>query len=195
VRQGCGRSVSNAQETTGASAVAKGRRLNQRKVRTREHQIAAVSTAHVEALIAGVGYSAERVEHDYGYDLLLFTYGPKGEVENGLVYLQLKATDRVKVTKQGIVFRIDIRDYRLWAVETMPVFLVLFDAGRAVAHWLYIQNYFETDAARRPGRSARSVRVVIPVANVVDAAFIRHARERKADVLSQLLPQKIMHNA
>ncbi len=42
---------------------------------------------------ANVSPSVERIEYDYGYDLLIFTYDAEGEIENGQIYIQLKATD------------------------------------------------------------------------------------------------------
>lgn len=74
------------------------------------------------------------------------------------------------------------------------MFLILYEAGRKVAYWLYVQNYFEADLSRRPARATRTVRVVIPVANVVDVGFVRYARDRKLDVLGQLAG-KITHHA
>lgn len=175
--------------------MAKKRGQNRRKVRTREHRLAAESVAHVEAAIVGAGYTAEPPRSDYGYDLMMFTYGPGGEIESGWVPIQIKATDRLKVNEQGVVFRIDVRDYRLWVDEFYPVFLIVFDAVRQVAYWLYVQNYFESDPARKPGPTARTVGVAIPVENVVDAAFARYARERKADVQRQIRPVRIAHHA
>ena len=35
----------------------------------------------------------ERVIHDYGIDLLLFTYDQSGEVENGEIRIQVKASE------------------------------------------------------------------------------------------------------
>jgi hypothetical protein len=64
---------------------------------------------------------------------------------------------------------------------------------KKVAYWLYVQNYFEADLSRRPGRGARSARVFIPTANVVNEAFVEYAQARKADVLDQL-SKKIVHH-
>ena len=163
------------------------------KVRTREHRIAGESAAHVEGIVVGEGFSVERVQNDYGYDLLMFTYATGGEIEPGLVYLQLKATDSIRVAAKGVSFRIDIKDYRLWTLEPMPVFLIVYDTKQKVAYWLYVQHYFESVPSRKPGRTARSVQVIIPVANVVDASFVQYAQDRKDHVLSQL-SKKIVHN-
>ena len=54
-----------------------------RKRRTREHVIADLSVNFVERQVLLCGHTVERVRADYGYDLLLSTYDPKGEVETG----------------------------------------------------------------------------------------------------------------
>ncbi len=68
-----------------------------RKRRTREHMIADLSANHVERYALRCGFTVERIVHDYGIDLTLSTYSASGEIENGLVYIQLKATDRLRV--------------------------------------------------------------------------------------------------
>src|SRR5437764_6010392 len=107
-----------------------------RKQRTREHVIADLSVHHVEGFILEEGHTAQRLEKDYGYDLLLFTYDEEGYAEPGLVSLQLKAEERLQVVGSDYVYDLDIRDYNLWILEEMPVILILFDASRRHAYWL-----------------------------------------------------------
>jgi hypothetical protein len=45
-----------------------------KKKRPRQHIIADLSINHVERYVLLCGYSVERVEHDYGIDLVIFTY-------------------------------------------------------------------------------------------------------------------------
>ena len=82
-----------------------------RKRRTREHVIADLAVHHVEGHVLRCGFTVERVVHDYGVDLYLTTYNAAGEVESGLVLLQLKATDHLRRTADGtaILFRIERR--------------------------------------------------------------------------------------
>jgi Domain of unknown function (DUF4365) len=63
---------------------------------------------------------------------VMTTYDRNGEVENGEVLYQLKATDRLKRTADGqtILFRVARADLRSWLGEPMPVILVVYDAGR-----------------------------------------------------------------
>ncbi len=160
-----------------------------RKRRTRSHVIADLSVNHVERHALACGYSVERIEHDYGIDLLLYTYNEDGELENGQVFMQLKATDNPTVLADGetIAFALERADLELWLQEPMPVILVVYDAPRDRAHWLYVQAYFED--LRRAGFDLReagsTVTVHLPSATVVDQTAIRTFARYKDNVLRQ----------
>jgi len=113
-----------------------------RKKRTRQHVIAAQSVNYVERFIIDDGHTAERQFNDYGYDLVLSTYDEEGFAEEGTVYLQLKSSEKLTARGNSFVFDMDVRDYTRWMREPMPVMLVLFDASKRRAYWLYIQRYF-----------------------------------------------------
>ena len=120
-----------------------------RKRRTRSHVIADLSVNHVERHVLLCGCTVERFWHDYGYDLLLTTYNANGEVENGDVRLQVKATDFLRYRRDGqsFSFRVEAVDLRLWLREVAPVILIVYDALREDACWLYVQAYFESLAS------------------------------------------------
>src|SRR5205807_2336926 len=120
------------------------------------------SVNFVERFIIDEGHTTHRLEKDYGYDLVLFTYDEQGYAEPGLAFLQLKASETLARSGDGYVFDLDIRDYNLWVVENNPVFLILFDASRRRAYWLDVQGYFESDARRKPKKGAKMVRVYVP---------------------------------
>jgi hypothetical protein len=150
-----------------------------RKRRTRQHVIADQSVNHVERFIIEEGHTAQRLEKDYGYDLFLFTYDEQGYVEPGLVSLQFKAAERSQAIGSDWVFDLDIRDYNLWMLERWPVILILFDASRRRAVWLLVQRYFHEDAARRPKKGAKTVRVRVPRHQVVNRRAISKMRDLK----------------
>jgi uncharacterized protein DUF4365 len=130
-----------------------------RKRRTRGHVIAAQSVNYVERFILDEGHTAQRVESDYGYDLVMMTYDTEGCPEPGLVYLQLKASETLPRSGTDYVCDVDLRDWNLWVHEPMPVFLVLFDASRRRAYWLNVQRYPREAPARRPREGVKTVRV------------------------------------
>src|SRR3954466_15173807 len=121
-----------------------------RKQRTRQHVIADQNVNHVERFIIDEGHTAQRMEKDYGYDLLLFTYDEQGYAEPDLLSIQLKAAESLRAVGANYVLDLDIRDYYLWMLEKMPVLLILFDASRRKAYWLVVQAYFKKNPARRP---------------------------------------------
>jgi hypothetical protein len=119
-----------------------------RKRRTREHVLADLSVNHIEKCALLCGYAVERIAHDYGIDLVIATYNQNGEIENGEIRVQVKATDRLKTVAGGTyaVIRIAKADFRHWLLEPMPVILVLFDAAKETAYWLHVQSHFKAGA-------------------------------------------------
>jgi hypothetical protein len=130
-----------------------------RKQRTRQHVIADLSVNHVERIMLEAGHAALRLTTDYGYDIAMTTFDPEGFTEPGLVLFQLKASDNLSPSGEFYSYDLDIRDYNLWRVEDMPVILILYDATNKKAYWLDVQEYFVEDAARRPKRGAKTIRV------------------------------------
>jgi hypothetical protein len=157
-----------------------------RKRRTRQHVIAALGVNHFERFLLEEGHSGERPGSDYGYDLIMFTYDEEGYVEEGSVAIQVKAAERLTPSGSDFVFDVDVRDYRLWTAEPMPVILVLFAATRRRAYWLYVQRYFAEDASRVPKRGAKTVRVRVPKRQIVKRVAIRKMRTYKQSIVEQL---------
>jgi hypothetical protein len=62
------------------------------KLRTREHVLAELGINHVEHQVLLCGFSIDRVQHDYGYDLTRATYSATGEFEP----LSIRAIARCK---------------------------------------------------------------------------------------------------
>ena len=159
-----------------------------RKLRTYEHIIADLSMNYVERLVFLCGYSAERTEHDYGTDLVFFTYDEQGEVENGQIYVQLKATDMlpVLVDKATIAFPVSHADLLAWLDEPMPYILVVYDAKGGKAYWTYIQAYFERLSGFVLDDVGAKVTVHIPMSNVLDEDAIRRFAVFRDSILAQV---------
>lgn len=158
-----------------------------RKRRTREHVIADLSVNYVERLILECGHACERRRVDYGYDLSLYTFSPLGDVEQGELSIQLKATDHIEryelQQENCYSFPILIEDYRLWASAVSPVFLVLYDAVRRRAYWVYVQSYFGSHPV--VGTPGQSVRVRIPQRQALTKRTIEYMRDRKLNIFRQ----------
>jgi hypothetical protein len=158
-----------------------------RKRRTRQHVIAAQSVNYVERFVIDAGHTAQRVEADYGYDLYVSTFDGEGYGEPGLVFLQLKGTEAPEVSASGtdLVFDLAVDDYHLWIDEIFPVLLVLFDARKRRAWWLYMQRYFEEDPSRVPRKGAKTVRVFFPLRQRFGRRTVVAMRAWKQTVLEQ----------
>lgn len=159
-----------------------------RKKRTRSHIIADLSTNHVERFAILMGYSVERIERDYGYDLNIYTHDLNGEIENGVIYVQLKASDKPNYLKAAdiVTFDVDKADLELWLQEPFPVFLVLYDAAIEKAYWVYMQQYYETLPGFDINNVASTHTVRINTTNIVTLAAMADFRNLKDAVLNQI---------
>ncbi|MUG95947.1 DUF4365 domain-containing protein [Scytonema sp. UIC 10036] len=159
-----------------------------RKKRPREHIIADLSVNYVERYIFLCGYSVERVEYDYGYDLIIFTYDAEGEIENGQIYIQLKATDSLSTLtdQKTISFALTRSDLELWLFEPMPCILIIYDARDSQAYWLYLQAYFESLEEFDISKIRESVTIRLPKDNILNQQASEKFAKFKNDVLNQL---------
>jgi hypothetical protein len=165
--------------------VARQSRAAQRKRRTREHVIADLSANHVERHALLCGFAVERVRVDYGIDLQVQTFDRRGHVENGLLFFQLKATDRVRrvAGRKAVSCRVERADLHYWLGEALPVILVLYDARADRAYWLHLQGYFEGETVPAFSRAGERVTLAIPRGNRVSADAMRlFARWKNASV-------------
>lgn len=156
-------------------------KATRRKRWTREHVIADLSVNHVERQVLLCGFTVERRWHDYGFDLIMNTYDGNGEVETGEVHFQLKATDRLRMTRdrQTVLARAERGDLRSWLDVTIPVIFVLYDACTEVAYRLYVQEHFARQPGFDPARGSGTVTLRMPATQRLDpAAVLAFARFR-----------------
>lgn len=165
-----------------------GRPTPTRKRRTREHVIADLGVNHVERQVLLAGYTIEKRIHDYGIDLVLLTYDDAGQVENGEVLLQVKATERLSNIRSGrfVSFRIERADLRAWLTESYPVVLIVYDVSTDRAYWLYEQSAFSGAGRFSAARGSERLTVHIPSAQVLDRAVVRRFRDFKERILEQI---------
>jgi hypothetical protein len=145
--------------------MARRRPLPIRKRRTREHVIADLGINHVERQVLCAGFTVERIVHDYGVDLELFTYADDGTIELGSIPLQVKATERARRVNHGktIVVRTAGADLLSWLTCLEPVILIVYDVSEDCAWWLYVQADFAARGLLRPRRLAETVSLRIPI--------------------------------
>jgi hypothetical protein len=157
-----------------------------RKRRTREHVLADLSANHFERLALECGYSVERTWSDYGIDLVLYTYAANGEIDNGQVFVQLKATEEVSTSGAGHRVAVSKSDLEHWLKEPMPVILVLYVARGERAYWTYVQAYFESMPGFDLAQAGPALRIPMSRDRLLDASALRQFAAFRDDVLSQV---------
>ena len=159
-----------------------------RKRRTREHVIADLSANHVERFALLCGFSVERIRLDYGIDLIVHKYNRRGEIENGRILIQLKATDRIKVSTDGgyVHCRLETADIDYWIGEAMPVILVQYDAAHDRAYWLHVQEVFNNSPASVRARAGKWVTMCVPRTDVLNRQAMRKIAGRKNKIVARM---------
>jgi hypothetical protein len=147
----------------------------ERKLRTREHVLADLSVNYVEKQALLCGFSALRVQPDYGIDLMVQTFNPHGEVETGWLLFQLKATDRIKAVDRGqaLSCRLERAHLRHWLRESHPVVVALYDSRSDLADWLLVSRYFEELAGFDLAHCGERPSVSIPQSHVLDRTAMK----------------------
>ena len=164
------------------------------KRRTREHIIADLSVNFVERQILLCGFICQRIAQDYGIDLEVTTFSRKGDVEEGKILMQLKASDRLRLRPEQATFsfRIARTDLVHWLAQPMPVILVVYDARKNVAYWLYVQSYFRKRTDFNLFTAGKTVTVQVATANVVVPAAIRKFARFRNRILEQT--REVIHD-
>jgi len=159
-----------------------------RKKRVRNHVIADLSVNHVEYHLLKAGYTMDVTKSDYGYDGIIFTFDSNGEIENGNIFVQLKATDSIDShrKKNGLSFSISKKDIHLWYDEPFPVYLLLFDAVAENAYWLYLQQYLKKQKIAPSNLTGNSLAIHIDRINLFDLTTPKLWRSHKEIVLDEL---------
>jgi hypothetical protein len=140
-------------------------------------------------LVVGCGFTFQVVdEADYGYDGLIFTFNRRGEIENSYMFVQLKASDSVRMSrdKRFVNFRISKKDVDLWQDEPFPVYLVVFDVKKETAYWMYLQKYFKEEGVSAARMKSNTITVKLDARRVVNKEAIKRWREDKSARLAQI---------
>jgi hypothetical protein len=152
--------------------------------------LADLSINYVERQILLRGFAVNRVERDYGLDLMMLTYNDRGEIENGHVLFQVKATDSLALGRDEatVACRVEVADLIWWQAELVPVILVLYDGQKGRAYWLYVQQYLDekkVSAEDLPGEQDW-VTLRLPVKNKLDPEAVERFRQFCHLVLQQV---------
>jgi len=158
-----------------------------RKRRTREHVIGDLAVHHVEGFVLRCGYTMHRVVYDYGLDIAITTYNRRGEVENGVIWMQVKATDHPRRRQQvpALTLRVQRKDLLSWSTELYPVILVHYDATADQAFWLHVQGELQGGKLFEMARRGATIALHVPLEQRLDEEAIHTFRRLKAQALAR----------
>lgn len=121
----------------------------------------------------------------------MFHHNAGGEIENGEVRFQLKATDRLKVSRDGswIAKQVDIRDLRYWYFDPYPMIAVLYDAKKVCGYWLDVQKQVDQNRQIMETKVA-NVSLRIPTSNRLTGQSIDAFRELSRQAVAMHLASR-----
>ena len=160
-----------------------------RKRRTREHILEDLSENYLERIVLNSGHSLRRPSRDYGIDVTMFHFSESGELENGEVRFQLKATDSLKLVSNGefATVRLKTGDIQYWSMELYPFILVLYDAKSKCAFWIEVKEMMKQSLDL--DQATETVR--IPVGNELSCQAIEFFRQKSLSVIKQIGSQDV----
>ena len=100
---------------------------------------------HVERFVLRAGHTVEPLRSDYGVDLTVHTFGSAGLQEPDDFNVQVKGSDKPNYLRGGEAVSVQVarNTLCLWLEQTFPLILVMYDAQKDVAFWLYVQRHIE----------------------------------------------------
>jgi hypothetical protein len=151
--------------------------------------LADLSINYVERQVLLCGCSVQRIYSDYGYDLMVSTFKPTGEIQGGQVFFQVKATDSLPLLadKKSIPWVVSRRDLRLWLNEAYPVILAVYDGQRDRAYWLHVQAHFVDRPSVDLFLAGGTINVHLPVSNRLNRRSIQLIVQRKNAIHAAVL--------
>jgi hypothetical protein len=79
---------------------------------------------------------------------------------------------------------VSIKDLNLWIKEHKPVFIILYDASRKVAFWLYVQAYYEKHK-HEINLKQKTITLRFATSDILTENTIRKFRDYKTNILKQ----------
>lgn len=163
-----------------------------RKRRVREHVIAEMSVNFLERQILRRSHQLVRIpQPEYGLDAMMTHFADSGEIENGVVFFQAKATDELTVVNRGrsIAVVVDAAHLHYWYwVSHHPVILVIYHAAKHCGYWLDVQRYLDEENLEPTGAT---VTLRVPVQNKLTVRAVDHFRRLS---LSRMKPHGSDHH-
>ncbi len=149
--------------------------------RPRMHIVEDLARAQLHQAFAGVGWTSEDLDKDYGEDVLVRIFEDEATTPWSF-FIQSKATDSLDryLAKDGRTISYPIYTTHLehWKRFWEPVLLAIYDASTKRTYWEVIQTYLESRDDSHSNKSGKTVSVHIPTDNLLDINGIQRIKNR-----------------
>jgi hypothetical protein len=154
----------------------------QRKRRTREHVIEEMGLNFLERQILRRAHQLQRFQQrEYGWDATMFHFAESGEIEDGEIRFQVKATDHLDLQGDAVRFRVATADLHYWYWQHLPFVLVIYDAQRGRAWWVHLQSFVDGHPDLLNPRR-KTVTLTIPATNKVNLRSVDQWRKLSLEI-------------
>lgn len=115
--------------------------------RAKSNQIGEKAVLLVEDILNEANWVSNRLFHDFGIDLhvKVFESAESRKAMPWEFHIQVKGTERLRVSKEQIHFVIDTDHLKDWYETMLPVLFTVCDVKKKKVYWLWIKEYIEKD--------------------------------------------------
>ncbi len=134
-------------------------------IRPREHVVEDISTRIFSRNIPPE-WIIRPIDKDYGLDKIVEIV-ELDVVTGNEFYIQLKGTENVKIVKNSITYRMNVKNLSYYMDKDLPVLLVIVDLPKENCYWLYIQSFvYNTLNNIKPNwKNQKTVTLYVPLDN------------------------------
>lgn len=115
------------------------------------------------------------IEKDYGFDAMVQIVsaidGSKDlKIERNSFYLQLKATEKIKLSGDEITYSLPVKKVQQWIGHNVPVLFVLYDVPGDIFYMQWMDTHLldSIEHANSSWSSQKSIAIKMPQTNVLD---------------------------
>jgi hypothetical protein len=128
----------------------------------------------MEAILNKANWVSNRLHKDFGVDLhvKVFESGEPRKAMPWEFHIQVKGTERLRVSRRQVRFAIDTDHLYDWYETTLPVLFTVCDVNKEIAYYLWIKEYMEE--ARHKLEGLKYHYLSIPEANRLTPDALPH---------------------
>lgn len=157
---------------------------------SKEQRVEQQSIRQFQSRVGDYGWVVEKVTTDLGEDLLIRVYD-QGESTGLTFYTQLKATENLSrhlIQGDVVSYSVKVKDLEHWEYSSTVVIFVVWDVKKEAGYWAFVPDVIKfLDKQKPTWRNQKTVKVHIPLTNLIDDKELDRIRFRLADYYGPIL--------